>query len=207
MYLVLFADDFAADETELVDDVSPSHDDDDDDDDDGGGGSGGGGGGATAAALQANPGGIFLPQSHPNYSQFLKKHINSPSRSLHFPSDSFTKFLPSDGHRLSREAAGLQTYVPSDHPPSDQSWTKHQGDVLAELSAIHDFDVSIFANLRIPEDALSFLLQWLLKCGTCLMCEFVLVVSTVMEIFSLLLMLLLILLLRLLLTNLMLATF
>ena len=142
------ADGLAADETELVDDESPPHDDD-------GGGGGGGGGGATAAALQANPGGIFLPQSHPNYSQFLKKHINSPSRSLHFPSDSFTKFLPSDGHRLSREAAGLQTYVPSDHPPSDQSWTKHQGDVVAELTAIHDFDVSIFANLRIPEDALS----------------------------------------------------
>ena len=70
------ADDLATDETELVDDVSPPHDD---------AGGGGSGGGATAAALQANPGGIFLPQLHPNYSQFLKKHINSPSRGLHFP--------------------------------------------------------------------------------------------------------------------------
>jgi len=108
-----------------------------------------------AAMQQANPGGVFIPLTHPNYSSFLRRHLSAPSPSVRLPSDSFTRFLPSDGQRLSREASGLQTYIYSGQPPSDASLTKHQSDTLAQLTAIHGFDVTLFANLVIPDDALT----------------------------------------------------
>ena len=53
-----------------------------------------GGGFPTMAAMQhANPGGVFIPLTHPNYTSFFKKHLNSPSPGLRLPSDSFTRFL------------------------------------------------------------------------------------------------------------------
>jgi hypothetical protein len=85
----------------------------------------------------------------------MKKHLNSPSPGFHIPSDSFTRFLPADGLQLPCEAAGFQTYVFSGQPPSDTSFTKHQSETLEQLNEIHGFDVTIFANLVIPADALT----------------------------------------------------
>jgi len=115
-----------------------------------------GGGFPTMAAMQqSNPGGVFIPLTHPNYTSFLKKHLNSPSPGFRLPSDSFTKFLPDAGQQLPRVAAGFQTYVYSGQPPSDSAFTKHQSETLDQLSAFHGFDVTIFANLDIPDDALT----------------------------------------------------
>ena len=108
-----------------------------------------------AEMQQADPGGVFIPLTHRNYSSFLKRHLQAQSSGLRLPSNSFTWFLPSDGQLLSREAAGLQTYVYSGQPPSDTAFTKIQSDILDQLSAIHGFDVHLFANLVIPEDALT----------------------------------------------------
>ena len=115
-----------------------------------------GGGFPTMAAMQhANPGGVFIPLTHPNYTSFFKKHLNSPSPGFRLPSDSFTRFLPEEGQQLPRVAAGFQTYVYSGQPPSDTSWTKHQSETLDQLLEFHGFDVTLFANLIIPDDALT----------------------------------------------------
>ncbi len=52
-------------------------------------------------------------------------------------------------------AAGFQTYVYSGQPPSDTAYTKHQGETLDQLLDIYGFDVTLFANLIIPDDALT----------------------------------------------------
>ena len=75
-----------------------------------------------AEMQQADPGGVFIPLTHRNYSSFLKRHLQARSSGLRLPSDSFTWFLPSDGRPLSREAAGLQTYVYSGQTPSDTAY-------------------------------------------------------------------------------------
>ena len=63
-----------------------------------------------AAIQQANPAGVFIPLTHPNYSSFLKRHFTAQS-GFRLSSNSFIWFRPPDGQLLSREAAGLQTYV------------------------------------------------------------------------------------------------
>ena len=63
-----------------------------------------------AAIQQANPGGVFILLTHPNYSSFLKRHFIAPS-GFRLPIYSFIWFRPPDGQLLSCGAAGLQTYV------------------------------------------------------------------------------------------------
>ena len=78
-------------------------------------------GSGSAAIQQANPAGVFIPLTHPNYSSFLERHFTAQS-GFRLPSNSFIWFRSPNGQLLSREAAGLQTYVYSGQTPSDTAY-------------------------------------------------------------------------------------
>jgi hypothetical protein len=74
---------------------------------------------------------IFPAESIYYHSVFQKRLIESGPVQISVQSDAFADFIPSDGHELIPEAAGLQHYLPPSVPLTDFSFSGVQESTLS----------------------------------------------------------------------------
>jgi len=97
---------------------------------------------------------IFPAESIYYHSVFQKRLIESGPVQISVQSDAFADFIPSDGHKLIPEAAGLQHYLPPSVPLTDFSFSGVQESTLSPLRITHSFDAAIFDSIELPDTGL-----------------------------------------------------
>ena len=98
---------------------------------------------------------FFQLSQHISYNAVFQRrlHETGPLR-VSVQSDAFADFIPSDGHSLIPEAAGLQHYLPPTAALTEFSLSAVQEATLTPLRTCHIFDQSIFDSIELPEAGL-----------------------------------------------------
>ena len=115
----------------------------------------------SSASSEDSPGPVFsvgsciFPAESIYYNAVFQRRLNEtgPLR-VSVQSDAFADFIPSDGHSLLPEAAGLQHYLPPTAALTDFSLSAVQEATLTPLRTCHKFDQSIFDSIELPEAGL-----------------------------------------------------
>ena len=115
----------------------------------------------SSASSVDSPGPVFsvgsciFPAESIYYNAVFQRRLHEigPLR-VSVQSDAFADFIPSVGHNLLPEAAGLQHYLSPPVPLTDFSLSAVQEATLTPLRTCHKFDQTVFDSIELPEAGL-----------------------------------------------------